>query len=109
MPQGQGTRLRARRRRVLLSHGRPLFPQKGPKSAIATWNLRRLGTGNWGETSWLKMKMLTRIALLPTKRDVGFVGGAIGCLDLLPIVQGTSGSAWTGLRPMLWRSRWLVM
>ena len=70
MPQGQGSRLRARRRRVLFSHGRPLFPQKGPKSAIATWNLRRLGTGNWGETSWLKMKMLTRIALQRGWRSV---------------------------------------
>ena len=68
--RGKDTRLRARRRRVLFSHGRPLFPQKGPKSAIATWNLRRLGTGNWGETSWLKMKMLTRIALQRGWRSV---------------------------------------
>ena len=29
----------------------------------------------------------------PMRRDVGSVGGAIGFLDLLPIVQGTSGSA----------------
>ena len=27
---------------MLLSHGRPVFSQKGPKAAIATWNLRRL-------------------------------------------------------------------
>ena len=70
MPQGQGSRLRARRRRALVCHSRVLFPQKGPKSAIATWNLRRLGTGNWGETSWLKMKMLTRIALQRGWRSV---------------------------------------
>ena len=31
---------------MLLSHGRHIFPQKGPKAAIATWNLRRLGHGN---------------------------------------------------------------
>ena len=47
---------------MLLSHGRHIFPQKGPKAAIATWNLRRLGQGNWGESSWLKLRMLTRIA-----------------------------------------------
>ena len=47
---------------MLLSHGRHIFPQKGPKAAIATWNLRRLGQGNWGESSWLKLRMLTKIA-----------------------------------------------
>ena len=47
---------------MLLSHGRHIFPQKGPKAAIATWNLRRLGQGNWGESSWLKLRMLTKMA-----------------------------------------------
>ena len=70
VPQGQGSRLRARRYCVLLCHGRPSFPRKGPKSAIATWNLRRLGTRNWGETSWLKMKMLTCVALQRGWRSV---------------------------------------
>ena len=53
---------------MLLSHGRHIFPQKGPKAAIATWNRRRLGQGNWGESSWLKLRMLTKIA-----RAAGFL------------------------------------
>ena len=63
MPQGHKNRAIARKRRVLLSHGRSLFPRKSPQNTIATWNLRRLGQGNWGDGFWLKMRMLVRLAL----------------------------------------------
>ena len=33
------------------------------KYSIASWNLRRLGQGGWGETNWLKLKKVTSIAL----------------------------------------------
>ena len=54
-------RVISRKRRVLMSHGRNSFSKIQQRSAIATWNLRRLGQGNWGETSWLKLHMLTRV------------------------------------------------
>ena len=45
----------------------------------------------------------------PTKLVVVFLGGAIGCSGLLPIVHGTRGFALTGLMPMLSLSRWLLL
>ena len=42
----------------------------------------------------------------PTRQVVGFVGGAIGCLGLRPIVRGTNGSVWIGRMPKLRLSRW---
>ena len=44
-------RVFSRKRRVLLGHCRNSFSRTHHKSSIATWNLRRLGQGNWGETS----------------------------------------------------------
>ena len=46
-------------------------------SSVATWNLRRLGQGNWGESSWLKLRMLTRIA---TDRRWKKSGIGVGCM-----------------------------
>ena len=63
MPQGQGPRVFSRKRRVLLRHSRTSFSRTHHKTSIATWNLRRLGQGNWGETSWLKLRMLTRMCV----------------------------------------------
>ena len=59
MPQGQLKRFVSRKRRVLQRHCRNSFSRTHHKSSIATWNLRRPGQGNWGE-SWLKLGMLTR-------------------------------------------------
>ena len=39
MPQGHRTRNLARKRRVLLSHGRSLFPRKGPGGGGFSWLL----------------------------------------------------------------------
>ena len=61
MLQGQLKRFVSRKRRVLQRHCRNSFSRTHHKSSIATWNLRRLGQGNWGETSWLKLRMLTRM------------------------------------------------
>ena len=61
MPRAHRMRDLSRKRRVLLSHGRNSFPRIQHRSAIASWSLRRLGQGNWGETTWLKLWMLTRI------------------------------------------------
>ena len=69
MPQGHQRAL-AHRRRAILRHGRPLFSRKGPKASIATWNLRRLGQGNWEETTWLKLKKMTSLAIVRGWRAV---------------------------------------
>ena len=62
MPQGH-PRAFAQKHRAILMHGHPLFSRKGPKASIATWNLRsRLGQGNWGESTWLKLKKMTGLA-----------------------------------------------
>ena len=49
MPQGHAHRAIARWRRVLMCHGRTSDSKRRPKrTAISTWNLRRLGQGVWG-------------------------------------------------------------
>ena len=53
-----------------MRHGRPLFPRKGPKTSIAAWNLRRLGQGNWGESTWLELKKMTSLAIVRGWRAV---------------------------------------
>ena len=61
MPQGQHTRFLSRNRHILRHC---LASRKSPKrSAIAAWNLRRLGQGGFGETSWLKLRACTRLAV----------------------------------------------
>ena len=39
------------------------IPESPKRSAIAAWNLRRLGQGGFGETSWLKLRACTRLAV----------------------------------------------
>ena len=63
MPQGHPQRRLSQRRRLLLKHRLLKQNQSSKKYAIASWNLRRLGQGGWGETSWLKLKMVTTLAL----------------------------------------------
>ena len=61
MPQGQHTRFLSRNRHILRHC---LASRKSPKrSAIAAWNLRRLGQGGFGESSWLKLRACTRLAV----------------------------------------------
>ena len=64
MPQGHPQRRLSQRRRLLLKHRLLKQNQSSKKYAIASWNLRRLGQGGWGETSWLKLKMVTCLMFL---------------------------------------------
>ena len=66
-----------------MNHGRTSFSKIQQRSAIATWNFRRLGQGNWGETSWLKLRMgLALGACLPAQcrcaRGVVWGGWSVG-------------------------------
>ena len=51
-----------------ISYRRQLLQQSSPKrkppkrSAVATWNLRGFGRDGWGNNSWLKFRMLTKMA-----------------------------------------------
>ena len=63
MPQGHPQRCLSQKRRLLLKHRLLLQNQHSKKHAIASWNLRRLGEGGWGETSWLKLKVVMSLAL----------------------------------------------
>ena len=63
MPQGHAKRRLSQKRRLLFKHRLLKQNQPSKKYALAAWNLRRLGQGGWGETSWLKLKMVTTLAL----------------------------------------------
>ena len=63
MPQGHPQRRLSRNRRLLLTQRLKSHTRNNQKYAIASWNLRRLGFGGWGETSWLKLKMVTSLAV----------------------------------------------
>ena len=63
MPQGHPQRRLSQKRRLLVKHRLLKQNLHSKKYAIASWNLRRLGQGGWGETSWLNMKMVTTLAL----------------------------------------------
>ena len=101
-------RVISRKRRVLLSHGRNSFSRIQQRSAIATWNLRRLGQGNWREKATNTDPRLCE-ARMESHFALGLLFGRIGhCFLGLGwlLVGGFYGRCWVLLDPgmaNMWR------
>ena len=58
MPIGQKKCI-SRRRLLLQEHPHRIHPKR---TAVATWNLRGIGRDGWAQNSWLKVRMVLRMA-----------------------------------------------